>query len=128
MTDYRPAIHDLGLEPWLAATVGLEVTTIELPVSSPHGPFCAGRRRLQWDGLEPQEMIDGIRQLGAPDESGREPVVFVGVPETESSVTSTSTASPTTKYRMGGPLVQPLLNALADNPLLYPERFSTTTH
>ena len=130
MTDYRPAIADLGLEPWIAATVGLEVTTIELghflgfPLLMDH--FARAGGALQWDGLEPQEMIDGIRDLGAPDETGRQPVVFVGHPRDgilgyydQYGVSHYDTDAD------GGPLVEtPLLNFLSGNALLDPDRFS----
>jgi hypothetical protein len=129
MTDYRPAINDLGLEPWIGATVGLEVTTIELghflgfPLIMDHIARAGGA--LQWDGLEPQEMIDGIRDLGDPAEE-RQPVVFVGHPR--DGILGYYDQYGVHHYdtdETGGPLVQtPLLNYLSGNELLSPDRFS----
>ncbi len=82
ITDYAPAIANLDLEPWLTSSVGLEVTTIELghflgfPLVNDHLADNGGA--LDWTGLTPQEMIDGLRNLGDP--KGEEPVVFVGHP------------------------------------------------
>ena len=82
ITDYRPAIERLQLEPWVSATVGLEVTTIEVghflgfPVQVDNLADQGGA--LDWTDLTPQEMIDGIKQLGAPNTE--EPIVFVGHP------------------------------------------------
>lgn len=82
ITDYGPAIQALGVEQWLTSTVGLEVTTIEVghflgfPLRIDHLADQGGA--LDWFGLTPQQMIDGIRDLGVP--GGEEPVVFVGHP------------------------------------------------
>ncbi len=129
MTDYRPAITDLGLEPWVAATVGLEVTTIELghflgfPLVMDHLANAGGA--LQWDGLTPQEMIDGLRDLGDPS-AGREPVVFVGHPR--DGILGYYDQYGVDHFAVGddgGPKVTtPLLNSLAQNELLNAENFS----
>ncbi len=82
ITDYRPAIEDLGLEEWVNTAIGLEVTTIELghflgfPLVQDVMGDAGGA--LDWTGLTPTEIIDGIRGLGA--RGGVEPFVFVGHP------------------------------------------------
>ncbi len=82
ITDYAPAIAGLNMEHWLSSTVGLEVTTIELghflgfPLVNDHLADNGGA--FEWSGLTPQEMIDGLRNLGDP--KAEEPVVFVGHP------------------------------------------------
>ena len=83
ITDYKPAIMGLGVEEWISSTVGLEVTTIEV------GHFLGfplvmdqlgdGGGAIDWTGLTPDEMIEGIRNLGQPGDE-RDPVVFVGHP------------------------------------------------
>jgi hypothetical protein len=82
ITDYGPVIEDLNLEQWLSSTPGTEVTTIELghflgfPLA--WDPLADRGGALDWTGLEPQEIIDGIRDLGATEIA--EPVVFVAHP------------------------------------------------
>lgn len=83
LTDYGPVIMDLDLEDFLGSTVGLEITTIELghflgfPLVM--DPMADQGGALDWTGLVPTELLDGLRDLGDPEES-REPVLFVGHP------------------------------------------------
>jgi hypothetical protein len=82
LTDYAPNIHALGLEPWLGTVVGTEVTTLELghflgfPLNLDYLQQSGGS--LDWTGLKPQEIIDGLRDLGDP--AGVDPIVFIGHP------------------------------------------------
>ena len=82
LTNYEPVIHDLELDQWLSSTVGTEVTTIELghflgfPLQNDY--LADSNGALAWDGLTPQQMIDGIRDLGKTPSI--DPVVFVGHP------------------------------------------------
>jgi hypothetical protein len=82
ITDYAPVIEELGLEPWLSSTPGTEVTTIEvghfLGFPLAWDPLADRGGALDWTGLEPQEIIDGIRDLG--EEKIADPVVVVAHP------------------------------------------------
>ena len=83
ITDYRPIIDDMGLEPWVSSAVGTEVTTIELGhfLGFPlyHDYLADNGGALDWTGLEPQEIMDGIRAMGDPADPDP-PLVFVGHP------------------------------------------------
>ena len=83
ITDYRPVIDAMGLNPWLAATVGLETTTLELghflgfPLSIDYdAPHNGGA--FDWTGMPPTTMVRGIEAMGAygPEETA----TFVGHP------------------------------------------------
>jgi hypothetical protein len=83
ITEFRPVVEELGLNKWVQATAGLETTTIELghflafPLAVDYSaPSTNGS--FEWVDLTPQEMIDGLRNLGfyAPEETA----VFVGHP------------------------------------------------
>jgi hypothetical protein len=83
ITEFRPVIEELGLDRWVQATAGLETTTIELghflafPLSVDYTqPSHNGS--IDWVDMGPQDMIDGLRDLGlySPDETA----VFVGHP------------------------------------------------
>jgi len=80
--DYAPIIQDMNLESWLSSSPGTEVTTVELghflgfplrwdPIGDKGGA-------LDWTDLEPQEIMDGIRDLGEPGLG--DPMVFVAHP------------------------------------------------
>jgi hypothetical protein len=83
ITDMDPVIEDLGLERWINSAPGLEVTTIEIghflgfPLQTNRLDLAGGA--VDWTGLEPQEIIDAIRELGPPS-SEEAPTVFVGHP------------------------------------------------
>lgn len=127
ITDYAPSIALLDLEPWISSTVGLEVTTIELghflgfPLLNDHLKDNGGA--LDWTGLTPQEMIDGIRNLGDP--KGEEPVVFVGHPRDgilgyfDQYGVITQTTDENGELLIDGNL----LATLSGNELLVPESF-----
>ncbi len=82
VTDYGPAIQEMGIHRWLTSAVGLEVTTIEVghflgfPLQMDHLGDQGGA--FDWTGMTPIEMIEGLRELGEP--GGVEPLVFVGHP------------------------------------------------
>jgi len=82
ITDHQPTIEALGMEAWIQSTVGLEVTTLELghflgfPLQIDHGADAGGA--IDWTGMTPDEMMDGLRALGLPGMA--DPVVFVGHP------------------------------------------------
>ena len=69
ITDYRPIIEELELGPWLQATVGLETTTMELghylafPLKIDYAAEAGGA--LDWTGMTPLQMIDGLKALGS---------------------------------------------------------------
>jgi hypothetical protein len=83
ITDFAPTIEALDLGQWVSSTVGVEVTTIEI------GHFLGFPLRvdtladhggaLDWTGLLPREILDGIRDLGDP-RAEEAPVVFVAHP------------------------------------------------
>ncbi|MDP6933539.1 MAG: hypothetical protein QGG40_11515, partial [Myxococcota bacterium] len=82
ISDYRPVIEEMGMEPWISSTPGLEVTTLEVghvrgfPLAI--DPLADQAGALDWTGLRPNEIIEGLRDLGAPNTV--DPVVFVGHP------------------------------------------------
>jgi hypothetical protein len=83
VTDFAPTIEALDMGRWISSTVGVEVTTIEI------GHFLGFPLRvdtladhggaLDWTGLLPREILQGIRDLGDPH-AGEDPVVFVAHP------------------------------------------------
>jgi hypothetical protein len=81
ISDVDPVIEALGLEDWVSATPGLEVTTLEvghfLGFPMAVDPLADAGGALDWTGLEPGELVDGLRDLAHP---GIDPVVFVGHP------------------------------------------------
>jgi hypothetical protein len=82
ITDYQPVIEQMGLERWLSSAPGIEVTTLELGhfLGFPllWDPLADQGGALDWTGLTPGEILDGIRDLGAPEIT--EPVVFIAHP------------------------------------------------
>ena len=81
ITDFDPTIEAMELEPWIQATVGLEVTTIESGhfLGFPLMTDFLGDAGLavDWTGLTAEEIVDDLRDLGA---EGLDPVVFIGHP------------------------------------------------
>jgi hypothetical protein len=82
LTDYAPTVQDLGLEPWVKTTVGLETTTLELGHFLGF-PFVADTAKEQggsfdWTGMTPGEILDTLDTLGT--QAGYEPVRFVAHP------------------------------------------------
>ncbi|MFN7144578.1 MAG: PHP domain-containing protein, partial [Myxococcota bacterium] len=82
MTDYAPAVEDLGLEPWVRTTVGLETTTLEVGHFLGF-PFVADTAKEQggafdWTGMSAGEILDTLDDLGT--QAGYEPVRFVAHP------------------------------------------------
>ena len=69
--DYEPIIERMNLDHWVGSTPGTEVTTIELghflgfPLR--WDPIADRGGALDWTELEPQEIMDGIRNLGDPE-------------------------------------------------------------
>jgi hypothetical protein len=82
ITDYQPVIEQLGLEQWVSSAPGVEVTTVELghflgfPLM--WDPMADQGGALDWTGQTPIEILNGIRDLGAP--KGTEPVTFIAHP------------------------------------------------
>lgn len=80
--DYQPIVERMNLEPWIATTPGTEVTTIEighfLGFPLHWDPLADRGGALDWTDLEPQEIIDGIRDLGDPNVV--DPLVVVAHP------------------------------------------------
>lgn len=82
MTDYAPAVEDLGLEPWVRTTVGLETTTLEVGHFLGF-PYVADTAKEQggafdWTGMSAGEILDTLDELGT--QAGYEPVRFVAHP------------------------------------------------
>ncbi len=80
VTDYRPYIEDLGLEPWISAAPGLETTTLEaghflgFPLVADHLDPSGGA--FDWTDLTPDEMFRELKALGGDVE----PVTIVSHP------------------------------------------------
>ncbi|MCB9758829.1 MAG: carboxypeptidase regulatory-like domain-containing protein [Alphaproteobacteria bacterium] len=80
VTDFRPVIEDLGLEPWIASDVGVEVTTVEVghyigfPVV--HDYLADAGGAFDWTGMTPEEMIEGLHEMGRVED----PLTFVAHP------------------------------------------------
>ncbi len=68
VTDYRPYIERLGLEPWVNSMVGIEMTTLEsghfngFPVRRDVGEVTKGS--FEWSLQTPQTIFDAIRAQG----------------------------------------------------------------
>ncbi len=82
IVDYRPVIELMGLDPWLAATVGLETTTIEighyLGFPFAHDLDSESGGALDWTGKTPTQILAGLRDLSlyGPDDA----MIYVGHP------------------------------------------------
>ncbi|MES2640997.1 MAG: CehA/McbA family metallohydrolase [Myxococcota bacterium] len=82
LTDYAPAVEDLGLEPWVKTAVGLESTTLEVghflgfPMVADSLADQGGA--FDWTGMTAGEILDSLDELGT--RSGYEPVRFVAHP------------------------------------------------
>lgn len=82
ISDFDPVVQELGLENWINTAPGTEVTTIEVghylgfPVRVDRQLDNGGA--IDWTDLEPQELIDGLRELKNPEKES--PVVYVGHP------------------------------------------------
>ena len=81
ITDYAPTIAALGLQDWLTATVGMELTTFEMghfngyPLRIDPGNIRGGDFR--WDGQPPDSLFEQLRGArrgpGAHDRRGQPP-------------------------------------------------------
>ena len=85
IVDFDPTIEAMGLENWVNSAIGLETTTIEVghylgfPLRVDHLKNAGGA--IDWTGLTPEEIIDGMRSLKRPtDPDDFEPIVFIGHP------------------------------------------------
>jgi hypothetical protein len=82
LTDYAPAVQDLGLEPWVKTAVGLETTTLEVGhfLGFPYVADAAKEQggAFDWTGMTPTEILATLDELGTS--SGYEPVRFVAHP------------------------------------------------
>lgn len=82
LTDYRPVIDDLSLNPWVQGAVGLETTTIEVghflgfPLAIDYDKPQEGA--FDWTAMSPSQIVSALRALGDP--GADESVVFVGHP------------------------------------------------
>jgi len=82
ITDYQPVIEDMHLTDWLSSAPGIEVTTLELghflgfPLA--WDPLADQGGALDWTGLAPTEILDGIQDLGLPKTT--DPVTFIAHP------------------------------------------------
>ena len=85
ITDYGPAIARLGVERFISAAPGLEMTTFEMGHFNGYPlHFDPGRTRggvFDWTGRTPQELFDQLRVTLAPRGEGAEkPIVQVNHP------------------------------------------------
>ncbi len=82
LTDYAPAVEDLGLEPWVKTAVGLETTTLEvghfLGFPMVADTLAEQGGAFDWTGMSAREILDTLDELGT--RSGYEPVRFVAHP------------------------------------------------
>jgi hypothetical protein len=78
IVDYAPVIEDLGLEQWVQSAIGLEVTPMEaghyLGFPLDHDFLEEAGGAMDWTGMIPREILDGIKELGA------DPVTIVAHP------------------------------------------------
>lgn len=127
ITDFDPVIEDMGLEPWVSATIGLEVTTIEvghfLGFPLLHDYLADSGLALDWTALTPDEIIDGLRDLGAPEVT--EPVTFVAHPR--DGILGYFDEYAVNPYAgiVGSPTLETSVFTAALNPLLSGANFST---
>jgi hypothetical protein len=127
ITDYRPALEQMGLDPWLQASSGLEVTGIEVghylgfPLLIDHNRPKGGA--LDWTGLTPTSVIAGVAELGAfsPDET----IVYIGHPRDGIlGYFDQFGFNPFEGEFLSPELDSPLLNLLGGNELLDEDNFT----
>jgi hypothetical protein len=82
VTDYAPAIHERGLEPWLASIVGDEVTTRPVPLGHYNVfPLAPGSAPVAFDHVTPQAAMSAARAApGEPDGGAGTKVVQLNHP------------------------------------------------
>lgn len=74
ITDIRPTIDRLGLRPWVGASVGIELTTLEsghfnaYPLQYAVAPVTHGA--FEWSNRPPDALFDQLRSLGTHEELG----------------------------------------------------------
>ena len=125
VTDFRPVIEDLSLEPWIASAVGVEVTTVEaghyigFPLDHDYLAHAGGA--LDWTGETPDEMLAGIEQIADVDIA--QPVRFVAHPR--DGILGYFDQYGFSPYggTEGSPLIEPSLLVLT-NQLLLPANFT----
>ena len=85
ISDFDPTIEKMGLEYWVNSAPGLETTTLEIghylgfPLRVDNLADSGGA--IDWTGLEPDELLDGIRELKRPnDPEDFEPLTYIGHP------------------------------------------------
>jgi len=138
VSDFRPAIQDLGLEYWLNSAPGLEVTTLEVghylgfPVRINTIADAGGA--IDWTARTPQEIIDDMRELKDPNQEV-EPVVFVGHPRDgilgyfdQYGLVSYDTEDDAPSFDaniLSTALLSTMTSNLANADILKPENFST---
>ena len=82
ITDFDPTIEEMGLEPWINAAIGLEVTPVETghylgwPVV--RDALAENGGAPDWTGLEPDEILDSIREIADP--AMDDPITYVAHP------------------------------------------------
>ncbi len=71
VTDYAPAIHERGLEPWLASIVGDELTTRPVPLGHYNVfPLAAGSLPVAFEHVTPQAAMSAARKAAADPGGG----------------------------------------------------------
>lgn len=69
ITDFRPIVEGLGLQDWLATSVGIELTTLEMghfnayPIKFDPGPVNHGS--FNWFRRKPGDLFANLRAIGA---------------------------------------------------------------
>jgi len=127
ITDYRPALEMMGLDPWLQASAGLEVTGIEVghylgfPLLIDHNRPKGGA--LDWTGLTPASVLTGVAELGA--HSPEETIVYIGHPRDGIlGYFDQFGFNPFEGGLLSPELESPLLNLLGGNDLLDKDNFT----
>jgi len=127
ITDYRPVLEQMGLDAWLQATVGLEVTSIEVghylgfPLLIDYNRPSGGA--LDWTGMVPAEVMAGVAELGAY--SPEQTIVFVAHPRDGLlGYFDQFGFNPFAGSSLDPQIDSPLINALGGNDLLDAENFS----
>ena len=85
VSNFDPTIEKMGLEYWVNSAPGLETTTIEVghylgfPIRVDHLADAGGA--IDWTGLTPDEILDGLRSLKRPnDPEDFKPMTYIGHP------------------------------------------------
>ncbi len=123
IVDYAPVIEDLGLEQWVQSAIGLEVTPMEaghyLGFPLDHDFLDEAGGAMDWTGMIPGEILDGIKELGA------DPVTMVAHPRDGILGYFDQFGFDPYSGTPGNPVANPGTSAAAANPLFFKSQFFT---